>query len=754
MWGTKRIDWRTLPAALGVALLLAFAVGGAAQDRNLIFIDEPVELGCGQIREMELSFEGPEQVLTHTVYVEPGATLLVYVQDLYMEGDVWQACITGYGAAERRNLLITPEPGNCTRSDGSQRWSPPAEFTPPDGRAYVAVEYVRGVDVWPAHMNVRLECVCEEPGAGKETAVVQVIGQILHGQTYNKAVYVYPRPLNPGERVSGWGGEALRTPTEQEWYVFVDDHVNANFEHDCRHVFVSAATGAVNAVVPATTPPRNLFADMELAERGPVAGLTAPQAQVPAVTSWASYSQGSSPPQPPSPPSPPNVPGAPESQEPPPGEQNLLSPAPPVPQPAGLYVYYMGGYTTVGQTTLGGHLPVYANMPSSGILWLGEYYQSSAKWRWYFWPASAGWKKLWFTGDESGWHSIIAYTTGGWTNWIHIYVGPGGPTVSCSVSPTSLSFGSVQVGFSASKTFVIKNTGGGFLSGTVSESCSHFSVSPGSFSLAPGASKTFTVTFAPSSTGNKACTIQISSPCSNVSCTGYGGPPPVTAKKYAILLSGGVDSANNWPRYLKDLTKMYWMLRNKYGYADANIYVLYADGSGPGWVDHSATKANLLAVFNTLQSAMTGSDELLVFVTNHGGQIVNGTNQVRIWLWNYEWIADWEFAGKVNALPGQAEKYFLFEQCFSGGMIDNLAGSNRVIATACGWNEPSYACDGVDDYGYAALEYDEFSLHWTQRLETAAVTLKQAFDYAKSKDTRSESPQYSDPSGIGFTTGL
>lgn len=94
---------------------------------------------------------------------------------------------------------------------------------------------------------------------------------------------------------------------------------------------------------------------------------------------------------------------------------------------------------------------------------------------------------------------------------------------SCSVYPTSLDFGTVVVGASSSRTFTITNTGGGTLTGTVSESCSNFSVSPNSYSLSQGTSEAFTVMFTPSSTGTKSCTIDTGSPCSNISCSGSGG---------------------------------------------------------------------------------------------------------------------------------------------------------------------------------------------------------------------------------------
>jgi hypothetical protein len=97
----------------------------------------------------------------------------------------------------------------------------------------------------------------------------------------------------------------------------------------------------------------------------------------------------------------------------------------------------------------------------------------------------------------------------------------------CVVDPTSLDFGTVTVGDSLDKTFNISNTGGGTLSGTVSETCDDYTlVGDVSYSLGSGQSKDFTVRFEPLSGGVKDCTIETGSgACVDVSCTGMGMPP-------------------------------------------------------------------------------------------------------------------------------------------------------------------------------------------------------------------------------------
>jgi hypothetical protein len=98
----------------------------------------------------------------------------------------------------------------------------------------------------------------------------------------------------------------------------------------------------------------------------------------------------------------------------------------------------------------------------------------------------------------------------------------------CSVSPTSLDFGTVCVDDYSDRTFTITNVGTGQLAGTFSETCSQYSIigSSGSYLIGPGHTKTFTVRFQPTSIGSKSCTIETgNSLCSDISCTGVGDAP-------------------------------------------------------------------------------------------------------------------------------------------------------------------------------------------------------------------------------------
>ena len=238
------------------------------------------------------------------------------------------------------------------------------------------------------------------------------------------------------------------------------------------------------------------------------------------------------------------------------------------------------------------------------------------------------------------------------------------------------------------------------------------------------------------------------------------------------MISGGISAGSNHARYRNDLKFIYHTLMNKYlGNTKDNIYVLYADGDadldgdGTNDVDYPATKANVVGVLTTLSKNLGKDDVLFVYVTNHGGY--ESGQDCYICLYYGESIKDDEFAALINKIQAGQMK-FVFEQCFSGGMIDDLkalSGKNMSVATACEYNKSSYGAETPP--GYGSDGYDEFVYWWTAAMYGAfppaslpgthpatpdpasadadgdgKVTMKEAFDFAKASDRRSETPQY------------
>ncbi|GAH75218.1 unnamed protein product, partial [marine sediment metagenome] len=167
--------------------------------------------------------------------------------------------------------------------------------------------------------------------------------------------------------------------------------------------------------------------------------------------------------------------------------------------------------------------------------------------------------------------------------------------------------------------------------------------------------------------------------------------------KYHVLISGGISESSNNTRYLNDLKFIYHTLLDRYkGNTDKNIYVIYADGNadltgdGTDDVDYAATKANVTGVLTMLADNLGPDDVLFVYVTNHGGY--ESGQDCYICLYYGQSIKDDEFAALINKIQAGQMK-FVFEQCYSGGMIDDLAGlsgKNLSVATASDYDEPSY----------------------------------------------------------------
>jgi len=268
--------------------------------------------------------------------------------------------------------------------------------------------------------------------------------------------------------------------------------------------------------------------------------------------------------------------------------------------------------------------------------------------------------------------------------------------------------------------------------------------------------------------------------------------------KYAVLIAGGADYANNHPRYWNDLKAMYGILRSK-GYKADQIYVIYADGvakdsSMP--VNYSATKANIATVFNQLASKMTTSDDLYIMTNDHGGGFMaaatggyppglyggvidtngdegsegiseatynldlngdgdrNDTVSVdeTLWLWNDINMTDDEFAAEVNKITRFEKIAIQMKQCFSGGFIADLTAPNRIVMSSCtptqlSWSASSLQFGEFTFWYFAALTGNKPDGSGTVNADTngdGKISILEAYNFARSHDTRPETPFYED----------
>ncbi len=226
---------------------------------------------------------------------------------------------------------------------------------------------------------------------------------------------------------------------------------------------------------------------------------------------------------------------------------------------------------------------------------------------------------------------------------------------------------------------------------------------------------------------------------------------PVSGK-YALLYSGGINNVDAHPRYWNDLRFMYAVLREKYGFSDDNIVVVYRDGVGNDTnmpVDFAATPNGLNAAIDFLRTRTTDNDDLFLFVTNHGGglhrwgghqgfprspaddvfrqtgvpdfnldegEFVENTDEVIFFFnSNPNELSDDAFAEEFNTIP-RRQLVAVLEPCFSGGFIRDMSGPNATIMAACLEDEFSWGSFSVD-----GVQFDNFSYFFTAAINRAHV---------------------------------
>lgn len=202
--------------------------------------------------------------------------------------------------------------------------------------------------------------------------------------------------------------------------------------------------------------------------------------------------------------------------------------------------------------------------------------------------------------------------------------------------------------------------------------------------------------------------------------------PSSNPTKWAVLLSGGVDREHNFDRYWNDCQYAYVTLTQTLGYPINHIFCLMSDGvdtyadrriginlydnspvdfDNDGFIDvqYPATKSSITSVFNYLSSVVSAGDELLLFVTDHGGP--NG----EIYLWNNQSLSPSELYTELNKIPDSVTVDVVMGQCFSGVYASGYNRRNRTIVTATRDDEPSAANTVFGGYDY-------FLKYWTDAI--------------------------------------
>lgn len=187
--------------------------------------------------------------------------------------------------------------------------------------------------------------------------------------------------------------------------------------------------------------------------------------------------------------------------------------------------------------------------------------------------------------------------------------------------------------------------------------------------------------------------------------------------RYAVLFSG---ASNN--RHTNDLEFLYRTLRDIYGFAAANIYVLNYDGavnysgspkpvvSWPGDssayripVNGKGTKTDLDSVLNTLKTKLKADDLLLIHTNNHGGH--DGTESYLCTYSGADYLAS-DFAAKLATLPKYNCLMVMMEQCHSGGFNAPILAHSTATHTSV-----SSACEELRS-SIGGPDFDPFARDW------------------------------------------
>ena len=214
------------------------------------------------------------------------------------------------------------------------------------------------------------------------------------------------------------------------------------------------------------------------------------------------------------------------------------------------------------------------------------------------------------------------------------------------------------------------------------------------------------------------------------------------SKCHCLIISGGCDFYNNHVRYWNDVCFAYNTMVKRYGIPRANVKVLWASGNpdkdlcykGSTWcynncnqyislypdaelsdfdrdgkndISGAATRSNLEAAFAQYASSLQATDQLFVFITDHGGYYPEtagpaGKNrQATICLWGEnESVSDVELASMTASIKSPI--IFAVETCYGGGLKEELLRSskNRIVITADDYDQSDAGNLSMDVWAY------------------------------------------------------
>ena len=175
-------------------------------------------------------------------------------------------------------------------------------------------------------------------------------------------------------------------------------------------------------------------------------------------------------------------------------------------------------------------------------------------------------------------------------------------------------------------------------------------------------------------------------------------------------------------------SQFYTMLTS-WGFNEDQIIVHYLEGVGPdnmyslnsgnhqfNDIDFDAQESSIESTFDYLESILTPDDVLVVYISSHGNNDVNGDTFFAV---PSGTVFDNELANMLEDV-NCSSIFFLLNFCFSGGFVDNLADIssasclNRTIHTACDADEVSAGEWWITLHSNDSISmFEEFPMYWS-----------------------------------------
>ena len=235
---------------------------------------------------------------------------------------------------------------------------------------------------------------------------------------------------------------------------------------------------------------------------------------------------------------------------------------------------------------------------------------------------------------------------------------------ACSVQPTTIDFGLVTVGSARDTTFTITNTGGGLLSGTVSETCDDISIVSGGGAYGLAADETLTVTlrFSPMGSGVHTCSVKTrNAMCSNVTVIGHDESSKIvgTAVGHLGVILRTTDGGATWVSQTSGTT---WNLIGV-SFTDVNTGTIVGqNGTILRTTDGGATWTGQISGTTDLLMAVSFTDVNTGTVVGANGTILRTTDGGATWV------------GQISGTPE-----FLAGVSFTDTNTGTVVGANGTI---------------------------------------------------------------------------